>query len=177
MCSTSAVTVGDETQTTIHEAMERNGEDADTRTQVADCKTWMREYLTEHSHADSRDVKKAGAAQGFSGATVQRARKSLRVVMTNLSVSPRRTVWSLPSTVSIPWGEAMTDMTDINAGQRPVSDLGETTSPVSRVSRGLPRESATTEAQCVDCGNPLPAYQADKRDGRCVRCHYRAGAA
>jgi hypothetical protein len=30
---------------------------------------------------------------------------------------------------------------------------------------------------CVDCGNPIPAYQADKRDGRCVRCHYRAGAA
>jgi len=172
-----AVTIGDETQTTIHEAMERNGEDADTRTQVADCKTWMREYLTEHSHADSRDVKKAGAAQGFSEATVQRARKSLRVVMTNLSVSPRRTVWSLPSVVSIRWGEAMTDMTDINAGQRSLPDLGETTSPVSRVSRDLPRQSGTTEARCIDCVQPIPAYQVDKRGGRCVSCHYRAGAA
>jgi hypothetical protein len=30
---------------------------------------------------------------------------------------------------------------------------------------------------CIDCQRPIPAYQVDKRGGRCVRCHYRAGAA
>jgi hypothetical protein len=171
-----AVTIGDETQTTIHEAMERNGEDAEVRTQVADAKEWLRGYLTEHSHADSRDVKREGAAQGFSERTIQRARKSLRVVMTNLSTSPRRTVWSLPpSVVPTPWGEGMTDTTDINAGQSPVSDLGGMSIRASRASRDTPARVARLNP-CVDCGKPLPAYQVAKRDGRCVSCHYRAGA-
>lgn len=30
---------------------------------------------------------------------------------------------------------------------------------------------------CTDCGKPIPAYQVGKRGGRCVACHYRAGAA
>jgi putative DNA primase/helicase len=37
--------------------------------------------------------------------------------------------------------------------------------------------SGAAEVSCIDCGKPLPAYQADKRNGRCVRCHYDAGAA
>lgn len=173
-----AVVVGDETQTTIHEAMERNGEDAEVRTQVADAKEWLRGYLTEHSHADSRDVKREGAAQGFSERTIQRARKSLRVVMTNLSTSPRRTVWSLPpSVVPTPWGEGMTDTTDINAGQSPVSDLGGMFIRANSANSAAPRASGTNETTCIDCGRSIPAYQVDKRGGRCVGCHLKAGAA
>ena len=37
--------------------------------------------------------------------------------------------------------------------------------------------SGTAEARCIDCGKQIPAYQVGKRDGRCVSCHYRAGAA
>jgi hypothetical protein len=173
-----AVAIGDETETTIHEAMERNGEDADVRTQVADAKTWLKEYLTEHSHSDSREVKKVAAAQGFAERTLQRARKSLRVVMTRLSESPPRTVWSLPpAIVPTPRGEGITGTTDINAGQSPVSDLGGMPNRASRASPATPREGGTIEAHCVGCGKPIPAYQVDKRGGRCVGCHLKAGAA
>jgi hypothetical protein len=33
------------------------------------------------------------------------------------------------------------------------------------------------QVACIDCHTPMPAYQVDKRAGRCVSCHYRAGAA
>jgi hypothetical protein len=169
---TAIAVLGDETETSIHEAMERSGEDADVRTQVADCKTWLREYLTENSHSDSRDVKRAAASQGFSESTLRWARKSLRVVVTNLSTSPRRTVWSLPeSVVSIPRGEFMTDTIDINAGQRPVSDLSSSPIRVNGVNGGVPREDDTTGSHCIDCAKPYPAWILAKRDGRCVRCH------
>jgi hypothetical protein len=90
------VDIGDETSTTIREAMERNVEDDEVRSLTAECKDWLRHYLTENSHIDSRDVKRDGAAAGYSESTINSTRKALRIVVTSLSMAPRRTVWSLP---------------------------------------------------------------------------------
>jgi AAA domain len=137
--------IGDETVTTIREAMERNGDDDDVRSLTAECKDWLRQYLTDNSHADSRDVKRDGAAAGFSESTINRARKVMRVVVTNLSQTPRRTVWSLPPAgsglsngASRARGDAITGMTNINAGQSVSGGQGDTTTDVSRVSDVMP---------------------------------------
>jgi hypothetical protein len=148
------ISLGDETTTTIHEAMERIGEDTDVRTLVAEAKDWLRQYLTDRGVVDSRDAKRDAHAQGFSESTLTRARKGLRVVVVNLPVSPRRSTWSLPPVVSPLRGGGITDLTDINTGQSPVSDLGGTSIRVSRITP--PREADITgqlddAPDCPDC--------------------------
>jgi hypothetical protein len=150
----SYISLGDETTTTIHEAMERIGEDTDVRTLVAEAKDWLRQYLTDRGVVDSRDAKRDAHAQGFSESTLTRARKGLRVVVVNLPVSPRRSTWSLPPVVSPLRGGGITDLTDINTGQSPVSDLGGTSIRVSRITP--PREADITgqlddAPDCPDC--------------------------
>jgi hypothetical protein len=144
--SVGRVVIGDETATTISEAMERNSEDPDIRTALADCTQWLTDYLTENSHADSRDVKKAGQGEGYSESTMKRARKALRVVVTNLSETPRRTVWSLPSGATRARGDSLTGLTDINTGQ---SVSGGETDPTSRSSRSS-RDGYTREVTRLD---------------------------
>ena len=121
-----------ESATTIAEAMERNSDDPDVRTARADCMQWLTDYLTENSHADSRDVKDAGKKAGHSESTINRARKALHVVVTNLSETPRRTVWSLARAHAR--GDEITDMTDINAGQGDSGGQADTTSRANRAS-------------------------------------------
>ncbi len=41
----------------------------------------------------------------------------------------------------------------------------------------LPGTDQPGQVRCIDCPTLIPAYQVGKRDGRCVSCHYRAGAA
>jgi hypothetical protein len=156
--------IGDETATTIREAMERNGEDDDVRTQVADAKAWLDEYLMKNSHADSRDVKAAGTAAGYSESTLKRARKALRVVITNLSQTPRRTVWSLPPDLSRATRareDGITGLTDINTGQSVLDDQGGPISGASR-SGGVmpPREVTRLESTdpCPTCSEPLDQH-------------------
>jgi hypothetical protein len=144
------------------------------RSLTAECKDWLRQHLTENSHNDSRDVKRAGAAAGYSESTVNRARKALRVLVTALNVAPRRTVWSLPPTVSDLSNGAlrarengMTDMTDINAGQSVVSDSRGNGNGFSRSSDVMPPREVTRlddhppgADQCPTCPAPLDQHAA-----------------
>jgi hypothetical protein len=139
------VVIGQETGTTIREAMERHGDDDEVRTQIAEAKEWLAEYLSEHSHSDSRDVKRAAVAVGLSESTLKRARKALRVIVTNLSESPRRTVWSLPiSPVGSHARENdLTGLTGLNAGQSVVTDLGEPSIGASWAGGTMPPREVT----------------------------------
>ena len=168
------VVIGQETGTTIQEAMERHGEEDDTRTQIAECKGWLTEYLSEHSHTDSRDVKRDAAAAGFSESTVKRARRSLRVVVINLNETPRRTVWSLPvgsSGVTRARENGLTDLTGLNAGQSVLGDQADPTSGASRSGGSMPPREATPletlTATCAICGT---GFTPDPAAGRTLLC-------
>jgi AAA domain len=106
------VVISGETATSIREAMERNNEDDDVRTLTAECKEWLRGYLTEHSHTDSRVVKEAANKAGFTAPTINRARKAMRIVVTWLSKSSPATVWSLPPALASPGGVSPTSEKD-----------------------------------------------------------------
>jgi RecA/RadA recombinase len=72
-----------------------SGDDDGERTERETATGWLREYLTQTHRAPSADVKKAAHVAGFSDRTLQRARTSLRVEITDVGF-PRVTYWSLP---------------------------------------------------------------------------------
>lgn len=147
--SVGRIILGDETGTSVQEAMDRAREDPDERTATGDAADWLRGHLTEQGgEADSADVKAAAHKAGHAERTLQKARKRLHVVSSSVpGAMPRRTLWTLPapSRALSPWGACMTDTTGINAGQSVMAP--ETTArlvvPVAPVLQ-YPREDGTT---------------------------------
>jgi phage/plasmid-associated DNA primase len=74
-------------------------------------------------------------------------------------------------------GQGASDGSDSRTGTENRQD--HPVHPVQAQQDTIPEQdiSGAAEAHCVDCGRSIPAYQVGKRNGRCVRCHYLAGAA
>lgn len=79
-----------------------------------------------------------------------------------------------PSVQAPDLDEPTDGLTDgLGDANRPAIPAGQDASRTDgQVRTDTPRDG---QAACVDCGKPIPAYQADKRDGRCIPCSYKAG--
>jgi len=158
--SVGRIVLGDETTTSVQEAMDRAREDPDDRTAAGDAADWLRGHLTEQGgEADSADVKAAAHKAGHPERTLQRARKRLHVVSSSVpGAMPRRTLWTLPapSRAISPWGDGMTGTTVINAGQSVMAPetMARLVVPVVPV-LPYPREDGTTGAAGTARGEPV----------------------
>jgi hypothetical protein len=110
-------------------------------------------------------VKREAAKAGHNERTLHRARKSLRVLSETVpGVVPRQTLWCLPVYDKSPWGDGITVITDINAGQGVSAPEGGTTSRDSYDSYDTPpREVAQTPlTTCAVCGEPMRPVTPDQ---------------
>ncbi|NMH98897.1 AAA family ATPase [Pseudonocardia acidicola] len=69
--------------------------ESEGRVEQNTAEAWLSDYLEENRKAPSRDVKRAARGADISERTLQRARVSLGVVVTNEGF-PRVSIWSLP---------------------------------------------------------------------------------
>jgi hypothetical protein len=114
---------------------------------TAEAKRWLEDYLTIHGACENKDVKQAAAKVGIAVRTLQRACKSLGVVVES-SGYPRVTYWSSPA--------------------------HEPQSRQSRLTNSLGATGATGAIRCRFCGDEIPENQPLARGngycnkGRCI---------
>lgn len=75
------------------------GPSAVDATTSTECRLWLADYLEAAGCEASKSVKAAAKKEGFSEATVHRAKRKLRVVVTSRGF-PRTTYWELPKAQS-----------------------------------------------------------------------------
>ena len=87
-----------EIEGSIADAMERAGQDPETRTAIGDAAEWLRNHLTAcGGQADSSAVRDAGRAEGHNARTLQRALKRIGGRAESVKDTfPRRTLYTIP---------------------------------------------------------------------------------
>jgi hypothetical protein len=133
-------------------------------TGASEAQVWLEDYLTEHAPARSRNAKEAGKLEGFSGSTIDRAARKLRVVAESEGF-PRVTFWSLSQSLQALTGD-VTDVTDATDDElhkhADVAGRDSTVTSATSVT-SYPREVDAT-ARCPVCGTPYGTT------GKCVPC-------
>lgn len=139
---------------------------------------WLEDYLTENGETDSIVAKRDGAkALGVSTKTISRAATAIKVRSVPRGF-PRKTFWSLATIVD---GEVISEDSQDNS-TTPITATVSSLVPTGddqakrnvptgqKHSEDIPQKSVPTDAQCVDCGLPLPS--SDIR--RCGECELTA---
>jgi DNA polymerase-1 len=89
----------EESEESIFDAMRRATETPEQKSAADEAKEWLRDYLSAHGgSAESATIKKAAQSAGHRDWAVQRARKTLGLVVTNKPGPGHATVSSLPAT-------------------------------------------------------------------------------
>lgn len=148
------VAVGSVTPSEVDVAEIINRPAADGGNDVGECGEWLLSYLDREPFEFARaDIVKAGRAEGFSDATVKRAKTRLGIVHTRTKTVPARTFWAHPSISGNPAAhdheptEPTGTKTSVSAGQS--SQLTVSSPTVERAKcepTGLTRENTPRSA-------------------------------
>ncbi len=141
-------------------------EDRDERTDAA---SWLRDYLlSQGSEAAVSDVKKVGAAAGFSHDALKRAKAKAGVRSRKAGLTDG---WVWAVTEHGPEPEGSTEGSEGSVGQEP-----KPFTPFVLPSDDSPmQEKEPAPAECQDCGQPLLLRRPGRN--RCEQCRLRPAAA
>ncbi|MDX2703948.1 AAA family ATPase [Streptomyces sp. PA03-6a] len=97
----SRFVLGPETSTSVSEVMRDEGSSPADRSETSETRAWLRDYLSDLGGcADSRDVLNDARKQGFSRATIYRAKAKLNLVSRQIGLGKaKRSLWFLPEAV------------------------------------------------------------------------------
>lgn len=93
----------------VREALESTNDPSATPGQrgvVAEAAAWLTEYLRSAATADAREsraIKRAAHAEGFSDSSIDRARTTLNISYRITRTSPPRSIWELPEQAAAPF--------------------------------------------------------------------------
>jgi hypothetical protein len=89
---------GDDSRSSIHEAMRHASETPEQKSAAAEAAEWLDQYLTSKGGTDkSANIKVAGRKAGHSDSAIHRARKRLKLTVESIGY-PCETWWSQPGT-------------------------------------------------------------------------------
>jgi len=151
---TGKVVWGQERSQHLRDLLESAQQTSENRTATEDAAEWMVEYLTAHDGtAESKAVKAAGRAAGYSSATLGRARPRAGVVAERVKEFQGASYWSLP-------GANSDHSTQVTSRENDKSEMSETSRAVGSLVSVEPLESDPPRARATPAQTEVPGRAA-----------------